>query len=109
MANKVLPYRGEEFGFPKTLPDSMPSTGFVSWIIQEGYPVELITRIPGFPEDSHWFCHIYDDTNVFSYFHPDNPNYIDPYDPSANLPASVDPETPPEPEVATTFTTATSG
>jgi hypothetical protein len=104
MAYKAMPYRGDEYGFPKAIPENLPSSGFEGWIIQEGYPVSLITDIPGF-EGTGWFCHCYDDTNTASVYHPDNANYLDPYDP-ANFSQEPTPE-----EIAaeanTTFTTAT--
>ena len=103
MAYKAMPYRGSEYGFPKTIPDNLPSAGFEGWMIQEGYPASLITEIPGFTGVA-WFCHCYDDSNTASKFHPSNPNYVDPYDAS-----NVTTNTQYQSQVAanTTFTTAT--
>jgi hypothetical protein len=101
MAMMVMPYRGSEYGFPKELPDNLPSAGFEGWIINNGYPPSLITDIPGH-EGVGWFCHVYDSDNTFSKFHPDNPDYIDPYSP-VNTPAKE----PTEAEANTTFTTNT--
>jgi hypothetical protein len=107
MAYYAMPYRGDEFGFPKELPSELPSSGFEGWIIQQGYPHSLIADIPGFPGIG-WFCHCYDGDNPLSKFHPDNPNYLDPYDPANTSTSPEDVEDPePEPVVATSFTTNT--
>ncbi len=106
MAYYAMPYRGDEYGFPIELPANLPSSGFEGWIIEQGYPHSLITDIPGF-EGVGWFCHCYDGDNTVSRFHPDNPNYLDPYDPANNA-TSTEPEPEPaEPEVVTTFNTST--
>jgi hypothetical protein len=98
MAMMAMPYQGANYGFPRELPDNLPSSGFEGWIIQNGYPASLITDIPGHTGVG-WFCHVYDSDNTFSKFHPDNPDYIDPYAP-ISTPAA-------EPTVVTTFATAT--
>lgn len=98
MAHMANPYRGSEFGFPKEIPAQLPATGFEGWLLQEGYPVELLVPPPGFPEGTPFFCSVFDSTAVNSFTHPDSPNYRDPYDPAINAvqfaPEPVQVETP---------------
>lgn len=106
MAYYAMPYRGEEFGFPKILPENLPSSGFEGWMIQQGYPQSLITDIPGF-EGTGWFCHCYENDNLASKFHPSNPEYRDPYDPTMVEVPSEDPPVEEDPTANTTFSTVT--
>ena len=92
MAHKAMPYRGDEYGFPKTIPEGLPSQGFVGWLLQEGYPQELLVAPPGFPEDVPFFCVCYDENETADPSHPDNPNFIDPYDPQVGFLSEPEPE-----------------
>lgn len=100
MAIMANPYRGSEFGFPKEIPENLPSTGFEGWLLQEGYPVELLATPPGFPEGTPFFCAIYDDALLTSVGNPASPNYRDPYDPAnGEAPVREEPQWIDPPEV----------
>ena len=94
------PYGGSEFGFPKSVPENLPSTGFVGWLIQEGYPQDRMVAPPGFPEGTPFFVACYDADDINDPSNPNNPNYIDPYDPQVSV-QTAPPEEPPLDNVST--------
>jgi len=38
----IDPPSGWEYGFPKALPDTYPHIDLVEWLLQQGYPEDLI-------------------------------------------------------------------